>query len=610
MLLQTRFAPWFWQARLLIHRLLSRVGLEPVLLALLPFAIMAWDPGAFVSPLSIDPWLYFGYYLNLPEFLKIFDGTYYGTRLSTLLPGWMLYRYLPPLPANFVLHGGLFAISLACLYATLRDTVDRRTAFLATFLLGCHPYFLNAVGWDYVDGFGITYLLLTAWLLTAASRSPRWRRYLFAAGASAFALGVANISYFLFVPFLVGHYLVLNRERQRSRLLPATCWFGLGVIGLQVLLGSYSWWVAGRFWFLLPSFTWYYGFANEAGPNPWQLPLAQWWMKAGWLVFPFLGAVGAVGLLGRRCRRGATAVPGIIVYYQVQLLALLLLFLSATWLGRAPMLQFLHYASMLLPATFLALGGQSRGMFGRLSPEAWRRYLVGASILLLASTLIGPAIAWAIVWTGWPPLLLAGLTALAAAATLQQTAGSTRRGLAAVFLLAACNSFVQIPNPLAASVGSPDALKADSFTDDRVQAFRLVAQTVREVQKTGSAPKVWFWYSQEDPGYRLFTMVSSTHLYMYSLLNTEFPRLSAKNPLGDYPMLPPFRIALLSSQGDRLAECEAAVERFGWKCRVLRQRAVPRDAGRFTVTIVEITGKPVPLGSPVASRLEDPGNER
>jgi hypothetical protein len=182
--------------------------------------------------------------------------------------------------------------------------------------------------------------------------------------------------------------------------------------------------------------------------------------------------------------------------------------------------------------------------------------------------------------------------------------------LAAVFLLAACNSVVQVPNPLAISAGSPDLLQADSFTGDRVQAFRMVAQTVREVQKTGTAPKIWYWYSQEDPGYRLFTMISSAHLYMYSLLNTEFPQLSAKNPMGDYPMLPPFRIALLSSQGDRLAECEAAAQRLGWQCRVLRQRTVPRDTGRFTVTIVEITGKPVPLIGPVAARSEDPADER
>ncbi|MBL8792440.1 MAG: hypothetical protein JNM56_00905 [Planctomycetia bacterium] len=179
-----------------------------------------------------------------------------------------------------------------------------------------------------------------------------------------------------------------------------------------------------------------------------------------------------------------------------------------------------------------------------------------------------------------------------------------------MLLLALCNSFVQAPNSLAAASSAPDLLQADSFTGDRVQAFRMTAQAVREVQKSGTATKVWFWYSQEDPGYRLFTMISSTHLYLYSLLNTEFPMLSGKNPMGDYPLMPPFRIALLSSEGDRLAECQAAIQRLGWQCRVLRQRTVPRDAGRFTITVVEVTGKPVLLTGTNAARNEDSGNAR
>ncbi|MBL8797545.1 MAG: glycosyltransferase family 39 protein, partial [Planctomycetia bacterium] len=404
MMLQTRFTIGFGQAQLLLAGLIARLGPERILLALLPLVLLAWNPGVFVSPLSIDPWVYFGYYLNLPEFLKLYDGLYYTTRLSTIVPGYLLYQIFPPLLANFVLHLGLYWISVGCLYGTLRDTVERRAAFVAAFLLGCHPYFLNAVGWDYVDGFGIAYCLLTAWLLTKASRSSHWHWYLFAAGAAAFALGVANISYFLFVPFLVGHYVVLNRQWRRDSLLLAACWFGLGIVALQVLLGIISYSLAGRFWFLLPSFTWLHGFTREAGPNPWQLPVSQWWMKASWLVFPFLGGVGAAALLLQRWRRGVAAASGIVVYYQFQLLALLLLFLCATWLARAPMLQFVHYASLLMPATFLALGGQSRALFAGLSPETSRQYTVGAGLLFTASILLGPTLAWLVAWNDKLPL--------------------------------------------------------------------------------------------------------------------------------------------------------------------------------------------------------------
>lgn len=341
-----------------LGKLAGQVPWDIVLLALLPIVLVACLPDHFISPFSIDAWLYFGYYLNLPEYLRTFDGLYYTTRLSTILPGWLAYQLFPPLIANYVLHVGLYYVSVGSLFLTLKETVNRRAAFISALALGCHFHFFTAIGWDYVDGFGIAYFLFSAWMLTAASRSRFPRTCLLAAGAGALAMGVANITYFLLVPLLLGHYLVLNWHRRGLYLLSGTVWFVFGAGGLFALLGTINWSIAGRFWFLLPSFAWTYSFMREAAPSPWQVPLAEWIFHASWLVFPCVAACGGILALLRSRFAGSRPLSGIALYYQLQLLVTMAGFAVANMQGRVCMLQFLHYASLLMPLVFLALGGQ------------------------------------------------------------------------------------------------------------------------------------------------------------------------------------------------------------------------------------------------------------
>ena len=148
----------------------------------------------------MDSWIYFGFFHNLREYQNIYAsanstqlGFYYDDRLSWILPGFLVYQLFPSLTANYILHIGLYYIVALALYATLATTLHRRVAVLAALLMGSYSYFLNAVGWDYIDGAGLAFCSITVLLITLAAQRPRWPVWLGAAGMAAAALVFSNI---------------------------------------------------------------------------------------------------------------------------------------------------------------------------------------------------------------------------------------------------------------------------------------------------------------------------------------------------------------------------------------------------------------------------------
>ena len=251
----------------------------------LPLLLLALSNDWIITPPGlIDPWVYFGYYQDLPQHLKSFDGTYYGTRLSTLLPGYAAYHCLPPLAANYVLHLGLYYACVMSLYWILARTVSPRAGLLAAACLGCQLFFLQAIGWDYINGFGIAYFFLSVLALTAAARTHFWKSNLVAAGIGSAALVIANTFYVVFLPYVAIHYLYINRQARRNPLLGSLVLYLLGAAGLTLVLCLYNGLVAGRFWFLGPTLHFAHTFAGQT--NPWTAPVSIWLPAADWLVLP------------------------------------------------------------------------------------------------------------------------------------------------------------------------------------------------------------------------------------------------------------------------------------------------------------------------------------
>src|SRR5208283_5519114 len=80
---------------------------------LLPLIVL-WrqDNTLFTGYGYLDPWFYLGFFRNLVEFKRnLFPATYYGSRLSWILPGAAVHGLFAPVAANCVLHLGVHTVA-------------------------------------------------------------------------------------------------------------------------------------------------------------------------------------------------------------------------------------------------------------------------------------------------------------------------------------------------------------------------------------------------------------------------------------------------------------------------------------------------------------------
>lgn len=557
----------------------------------------------------IDPWIYTGYMLDFPAHQRIFPNIYYGSRLSWLLPGYVVFKLLPPLAANFLLRLVLVWGATGSLYLILRDTVGRRGALFATLLLGAHAYFLLAIGWDYPDGPGLAYFLTSLLLLTCAAQRRAWALSLTGAGLLAAGAVHTNLFWAAFVPFQAVYYAVVNRQGRRNSLWLSAALFTVGALGGTGMLSVAGKALGCRFLFFMPQVK--HVLESEAQPNPWKLTVGEWAGHAGWLVLPAVTAAGALVLLAARRRGRLPACPTMAWVFQLYFLAAVAYLLYWETRGH-PVLQFRFYASYLIPPMFLALGGQAATLLAgvpsaRLRPVA----LAAAGACLLAAVVPLP-----LAPTSWPALFVLLPLAL---------------GVAGVGLWVARPSSPAWLLVVAACVGLGNRLPADvddlqqRETSVRRDGYLAVVDGARVVQKWVQDPHFYFWYdafeSADALGHRelggLFRAVASTYLWCYKLANENFPHLHSlpithpERPpkpftrrwleslgyvsMDIYPSLDPqpnSRLIILTSRPGALEEAARALQSRGFEACLLAREEVRRGVVAFQMLLVE--PKPLP----------------
>src|SRR5262249_29256155 len=152
-----------------------------------PLVQVAMNQGLFVTPQGawIDPWVYAGCFLDVRTNLQTFGNTYYVTRLSWILPGALVHGFLPPVAASYVLHLGFFYALVFATYTLVRSGAGRNAAILVTLVMAWSPLILASQSWDYVDGAGIAFQVITLMCLEKAAAQAQYRwAWALAAGAA------------------------------------------------------------------------------------------------------------------------------------------------------------------------------------------------------------------------------------------------------------------------------------------------------------------------------------------------------------------------------------------------------------------------------------------
>ena len=307
--------------------------------------------GEWIFPFvgSIDPWVYFGYFNDLGDHLRTFSGTYYGSRLAWLVPGALVYRLLNPVLANYVLHLGLCELALISLYFTLKWTTRGDVAFFTTVATAAYPFFLWSMGWDYVDGAGITYYLIAMFMATAAGRYRHQHIFVALSGAAYAAAIHTNMIWLLFTPLIVTYGLVELEARTVRRALAVVSWFAAGGLILTAMLATFSAFITGKWLFFASSFAVVEGLSTR---NAWKIAGYTWVSRAPWLVLPAAISLVAVWFILNVATRRFVPTRRT-VFFAVQYLFALFAFVALEARG-LPLFESQFYMSYLIPMMALA----------------------------------------------------------------------------------------------------------------------------------------------------------------------------------------------------------------------------------------------------------------
>jgi hypothetical protein len=337
-----------------------------IFLASLPWILFVINPNwPFQGLYHMDPWYFFGYFAHFPHY-QLLTPNYQGERLTWILPGLLLARLFGHVYGTLVLHVVSYCISVLSMYYIVRQLRNERTAFATACLLGCHPFFIGANGWDYVDGGSIAYLLVAFAFLTKAALAERPRLYLVLAGAAWTALIVTYLFWLTFTPICLCYYMFLVRHKEtpagsvkdlvRHACRSALPFAGGAALAVFAFSVCHALIYGNRGFFLSESFREAL-YVSKISANPW---LGQasgptgWFRSATWLVFPALTLL-VCAILGLRwlARQlsGDGPMWGAILSYCYCLGIMVVMTIRPSLLLASD-----YYTSILIPLLFLVLG--------------------------------------------------------------------------------------------------------------------------------------------------------------------------------------------------------------------------------------------------------------
>jgi hypothetical protein len=589
------------QLLLLLHATRARFynAIDIIILLLTPaFLCLAVPDWIFARPHPIyDSYVYLGYFRNFGHQVTF---TYWGTRLPFIIPGYICYKISPPLIANYVLHLGFYYVALFSLYFILRIAVNKRAALLTAALMGFYPYFMATMGWDYVDGAGIAYFLLTLLLLTMAAKSPHIAQtprqkqrsntvlskkcgiLLFLAGMSFAALIYTQTFLLIMTPSLVLYYLIM-RPQPLSLLLKSVFIAGSGVIMVTILFGIVNVAIGGSFLFFERSFDFAWWYLTEPGTSPWFVAYHWWLPHAPHTVFPFfifLTSLLFIIVSLVRVKSGLFTVSNLLQIARDNIFSLCHLlnfsFMLIMQLLGKPVFQYQFYASYLLPTAFLAAGAQLAASLSRLGKSQYTGiatitvFLLAGSYLIYYHTPLRSLMSQADSMWYVSAMLVAGTLCLFMADKRRRTINTLLVSLA--LLLFASTNITLFPTKF--------AQMAYCACEQRKEKFLALIKSDDILRPYDANGKLRIWYSWTEPLGELYTGIVTTGLRGHRLINNTFPKAETiKIPPGT-------EIVILSGDKDALLKANAALNLLGLQANLIRTEEITQGSSSFTMTFI------------------------
>src|SRR5579872_4726191 len=559
-----------------------------VAVCLLPLLVLWHRRDALFSPLwYTDPWFYLGYFKDLANYKReLFFGSYYGSRMAWVLPGFLLHSVFPPVVANVVLRLAVQLTATLSFFAVLRRLAGIRSAFLATMVFSVNPWLWGATGWDYPDGAGIAYTLLAMAFLTRAAAQPVRQWSLMAAVFAMAGIAYSHIFLGTLTPVIFLYYFGLlwiwHRTLELKPMLISCLWIGsafafatLGLCGINYLLDGTFWFYApsvNRAFFMAKDFRFFSSIWRPHELVPWLWPAV-------------FGAGTAVLLLLLRWRKPTTT-PHLLGLLLSAVLLLPFAYMGYWQMRGDTILGYHPYVSYLLPLTFLVMGSSYWPAVETMSRRTYLLICCGAALMFGA------------LWyypNGYQALHSAAASQetiaisaclLAAALLLRKRVAGTLLGVAGfgVFSTAAlAQTYLAVGAPLHATWD---------------QYVRVMQARQRVEARRAGAPVLFWFDKQEGPSYLEPFALNSSYM-------AEFSRISENFPQGCSQPVEPGTLVVVTSKKDHSSQlAETALTNcwrpFGVHPRLESIEPVRYGGEPYTMTMLKV--------EPTISTLPPPGD--
>lgn len=478
-----------------------------------PILLILINPNWIFNTFIIDDYIYLGYQIDLPRYVgwNPSDVYYFIDRISWFAPTYAIRQVLSPLLANFVIHLAVYYLATFSIYGILNRLFHARVALITCVLMGQFSLFLRAVGWDYVDGYSLALLSLSACLLTYAATSPRLRWYGIGAGTIGCVMVVAQLFNLFYLPALGIYYLMLNHRSARHHVLNILLWGGIGFISVFIIQTLYYYNLTGR-WFI-----WGNSIAasrDGLSGDDWKNLIIKVYGAtiSSWHILYLMVAIIAVWIVSLPKRFRAIyedATPDFTGRLRIVTLFFALCYgVLWAWLFIANnhVFRLSFYSSTIIPSVFIVLGGLFSTRLYRLSERDFQIITVFSITFPIAGFVLFSQIPASLVIPIWLITIILGILFFVFSFTIKRQGNIINWVVALVML---------------SYVAGIDANNIRIFLRDRLsnqRTYEMVIDAVNFIRaryENYHLESFRFAYYDDDPNLRL--LFSLTSIYLHEL---------------------------------------------------------------------------------------------
>jgi hypothetical protein len=540
-----------------------------------------------------DEWIYTGYFINFHQLYNNFGTDFSGiplyfiSRLSWILPGYVLHSIFSPVIANYILHFSFLYIAIISLYLILKIHFDEKTALFTSVLFCCYSHLLSQIGSNLITPAVVTYSLLTMLMLTLSVKGMHRKTYTFFTGVFLGCMIIANMFSLVFIPIFCIYYFGIRDKKQTGSLLLTILYVIAGCCAISIFFAMIYYLLTGDFFFLLPQIKEIFYLSH--GPNIAYKPFQQWQYMPSWLILPVIVLLGSIIHVGINWKKFFSHSERILIIFQLNYILLCAIFILGEIKG-FPDLQMPFYAIYLVPFLFLSIGAMFSPIFKRLTTTEFFIF-ISILILVLSFTLFRAISIFILSVPGFVDLILL-LTGVL---------------LTGIFLLLIIITFLPYQIPIKKKMICLitfcllfGCLNSGLYSLYITQGFESNENAYLAVMDSGSAIRevfpsepanFWFNYSEVHEGNTygtIFYSVNSVYLSVYSSISKKFPYIDKKDLFWTINKQGHINIVLISTDENAFTIAKNSLDDPRLDIELIETKKIERGNIHFYLNFIQV----------------------